>query len=35
MENGLKGQKRIMFRNAFALSGRILATSYTQGVALG
>ncbi len=41
-ENGLKGklspspgQKRVMFRNAFALSARILATSFPQGVALG
>ncbi len=31
----LKGQKRVMHSNAFALSARILATSLTQGVALG
>ncbi len=31
----LKGQKRVMYSNAFALSGRILAAPFTQGVALG
>ncbi len=31
----LKGQKRVQYSNAFALSGRILTVSLTQGVALG
>ncbi len=31
----LKGQKRMKSSNAFALSGRIPATSLPQGVALG
>ena len=31
----LKGQKPILCYNAFALTGRWLRTSFTQGVALG
>ncbi len=31
----LKGQKRNKTSHAFALSGRILASPFTQGVALG